>query len=337
MADDTLTCPGCDKTFRWQAKIAGRAVRCGCGQKFRVPMVPGETPEAVAPRAAKPEAPKPPETNPYELNLPDNDDNGTDAAPPVAAAASGGAVRCPACNIQLRPGAVLCLACGFNLVEGKHVQTVVEAEAAGRFVDDAPDDEDPQARRVAQRTKLQEDLAADTARRHHFQEKTLPLIFLGLGAAVLLINAFVLTPLLGGVYYDLPANLPASVFALVLYFVMFLVQLPCLFVGLLIVSKVFGSAFGELFSAIKKLAALALLAGQFDIAVSIGFELMLGFAAFLAFWVELAISFTVFWVLSKLMFDELEPGETIALWIAMLFLPGFALAGIAALILIIIA
>ncbi|MEO0514065.1 MAG: hypothetical protein AAF086_02070 [Planctomycetota bacterium] len=360
MSDAKFECPNCGKAYRWQSKIAGKKVRCACTQKFRVPMVPGETPEPDGPLVGQAESPTPaapaspsahakpappqpkaPEPDPYELDLPDDEPHANTAplsARSSSAAKPTGGDKCPSCNSPLRPGAVICLNCGFNVAAGAKLQTVVEAGPAGD--DDAP----PAGRgsgaavvgvaaavgeeRVIARSKLQDELAADLAKRHHFQEKTLPLIFLGGGVLLLLVNAFLLMTPVNRLSYDMPDGITGNLVALISYLILFAVQLPCLFVGILIVSKLFGSAFGELFSAIKKLAALALLAGQFDVMVELGFNTLLDGFGFIAFWVELALSFGVFWALAKQLFDELEPGETVALWIAMLFLPGFVVGAL---------
>ncbi|MEM9419172.1 MAG: hypothetical protein AAGA25_09015, partial [Planctomycetota bacterium] len=162
MSDERFDCPNCGKGYRWQTKIAGKMVKCSCGQKFRVPMTPGGAPEPEGPLVGtgpsapaapidppKPDTPKAnpqpepsaPEPNPYELDLPDDEPRGH-AAPisarsPQGASAKSG--KCPACNSPLREGAVICMNCGFNLMEGAKVQTVVEsapaedtAPAAGR-------------------------------------------------------------------------------------------------------------------------------------------------------------------------------------------------------------
>ena len=55
-----------------------------------------------------------------------------------------------------------------------------------------------------------DDLAEELAARHHFQENILPLIFLGIGALLLMVNAFVLVPQLGSLYYDMPFNKSAA-------------------------------------------------------------------------------------------------------------------------------
>lgn len=377
MTDAIFECPNCGKAYRWQSKIAGKKVRCACTQKFRVPMsstgdtspdgpLVGRVAAAAPPKPASPSpsspsgsaksppAPLPPtppprdaapEPDPYELDLPDDGPAG-DAAPLSARSAEArsttgaGVSKCPSCNSPLRPGAVICLNCGFNIAEGAKLQTVVQT-GPGADDDDTPREATDDATTagnggasaavgsgVIARTKLQDELAADMAKRHHFQEKILPLIFLAVGALLLLVNAFLLMTEANRANYGMPDGVTGNLTALFAYLILFAVQLPCLFVGILIVSKLFGSAFGELFAALKKLAALALLAGQFDVAVELTFNTMFDGFGFIAFWVELALSFSVFWALAKQMFDELEPNETIALWIAMLFLPGFIVSGL---------
>ena len=52
-------CPSCGKAFRWASEIAGRSVRCRCGEKFRCPAsdrsTPG-SPEAAAAEDSRPHA-----------------------------------------------------------------------------------------------------------------------------------------------------------------------------------------------------------------------------------------------------------------------------------------
>lgn len=293
------------------------------------------TPAGKQPPKGKAKAPEP---DPYELDLPE-EHGARDAAPLSARSdtgrASPGAAggKCPSCNSPLREGAVICLNCGFNIAAGAKLQTVV----AGTPTDDEDDPEAdaaettgvPGADRVLARTKLQDDLASEMAQRHHFQENLLPLIFLGAGAVLMMVNAFVLVPMIGGMF-DLPFSVGMSIEALIYFFILFTIQIPCLFVGILIISKLFGSAFGTLSSALKKLTALALLGGQFHVMVDLGFNIMLGGFGFIAFWVKFSLSFGLFWILSKQLFDELEFGETVTLWLAMLFLPIFVAIGVIA-------
>jgi hypothetical protein len=47
------------------------------------------------------------------------------------------ALRCPACQAALAPGAVLCVTCGYHLAQGKRLQTSVES--AGEPLEAGPD------------------------------------------------------------------------------------------------------------------------------------------------------------------------------------------------------
>ena len=207
MAEQPVACPHCGKGYRWQSRIAGRKVRCGCGQKFRVPMTAGGRAVAVGPPppptppppapsttpdeppiqlvddtpppppSSPPPAPPPPpppprrdfgevdnpirlvDDSPPKVSADEVDEAGysdPQADPPPAddasedvgyeldlpeelsAAAHADARtretlarvrpangKCPSCNSPLRPAAVICLNCGFNLLEGAKIQTRV--------------------------------------------------------------------------------------------------------------------------------------------------------------------------------------------------------------------
>ncbi len=107
-----VTCPGCEKGYRWQASLIGRRVPCKqCGTEFRVPEMPGVgiaiNPDPIS------------EDSTYDLDLDAAAD--TPASPEHhAVPAKGG--KCPSCNSPVREGAMLCLNCGFNMAEGKKIQ-----------------------------------------------------------------------------------------------------------------------------------------------------------------------------------------------------------------------
>lgn len=59
-----LTCAACGKSFRWRKELAGRTVRCKCGQKMTAPDQPDASDSAAPASSAsentvKPEAPAP--------------------------------------------------------------------------------------------------------------------------------------------------------------------------------------------------------------------------------------------------------------------------------------
>ena len=98
----TITCDACGRHYAWKPQIAGKKVKCKCGQVLTVPVGPPENPD-MAPSDAPPE------------------DNAVLAAAPTA---------CPACGQELSPGSVLCVHCGYNLQTGQYIGTQLEADAA---------------------------------------------------------------------------------------------------------------------------------------------------------------------------------------------------------------
>ena len=414
MADDHIACPHCGKAYRWQSQIAGRKIRCVCGQKFRSPMTGagdavavGPPPAAAeppielvnetasppaAPRSASPPPPTAatsnplppdaievvdepdagaappaaPEPDPYDLDLPGDladtaqEDQAFEAARRAATPANG---KCPSCNLPLRPRAVICLNCGFNLIDGAKIQTQVDTaaepeadatlsggkllkkkkkQAAKPTVESAPGpdasaasasgsgslpaDLDDRLRRSAARAAYDRQVADDTNRKFHRQENVIPLIVAGVGLLVLLFNAFVIAPrieqtLLATFMNRFAPESSMTVETFIKSVVLLALQVPCLLAGLFTIAALFGSSFGSLTSALKKLIALALLCGQIDLALYDGFNLLLNGLGGIAWMLQAAVSFTVFWIVSKLMFDDLEVGETIGLWFAVGMIP----------------
>ncbi|MEM1109858.1 MAG: hypothetical protein AAGH99_14330 [Planctomycetota bacterium] len=356
MSDGRFDCPGCGKAYRWQTKIAGRLVRCVCGQKFRVSMSPTGSPEVEGPligavpseppssseptSTPKPPVEAPPEPDPYELDLPGDDPIAQEAASAVGASPSNTFTnngKCPSCNMPLREGVVICMNCGFNLAEGAMVQTVVDRggadDAEAGTTDGGEDDSYVTApaltgeERVAARSRLQDGLAEDMARKHRFQGTVLPLILVGIGFVFLIVNTMVLSPKLATDWGLASAN-EARVQALINSVLLFLIQIPCLLIGLVLIAKLFGSAFGTLTETLKKLAVLALIGGQFDQFLQLFFAVTLGLGAVFSLIFQVFVSFAVFWIVAKQLFDDLEHNETVGLWLAMLLIPGFVLGAV---------
>src|SRR5262249_42975164 len=113
-----FACPGCGTRYTWKPEIAGKKVKCRCGQVMNAPATePGSTtpkpvapdpkPAASAPKppplppsppAAKSSPKKPPEEapNPAFLDMDDTDDRAEDAAAEPMPARGGGAKAAPA-------------------------------------------------------------------------------------------------------------------------------------------------------------------------------------------------------------------------------------------------
>ena len=110
-----VTCPSCDKGYRWDAKLIGKTVSCkGCGAHFEVPDRPGIAGRHLDPVVA--------DDGTYDLNL-DEGQRHPDAPEPIAVPANDG--KCPSCNNKIKETAVICLNCGFNLKAGQKIQTTI--------------------------------------------------------------------------------------------------------------------------------------------------------------------------------------------------------------------
>ena len=102
-----VTC-SCGKKLAIPDTLAGKAVQCpGCKQSLRVPAATGAKPQVAKAQVAKAAATKPTEM-----------DNLFEEA--------GFAVRtgqfCPACSVQMAPGAILCVKCGYHVESGAVMQ-----------------------------------------------------------------------------------------------------------------------------------------------------------------------------------------------------------------------
>ena len=135
--DPKFICPACGKQYRWKPELAGRSAKCACGGKLVVPAEPpganntlAPTPSPVAASVRSPDAlAASVKTGPAP------------ATPPLPPRPVAGGTACPSCKASLAPGAVLCVACGYNLKTGKKLSLVVEVDEDD--ADESPDDAAP--------------------------------------------------------------------------------------------------------------------------------------------------------------------------------------------------
>lgn len=163
-AGTTFSCGSCGKKFVWKPELAGKKVRCKCGQAIPVPAstVPwasaAAAPSPVAavapvarPRVSAPAAVRSPVAvaPPVALDNDDPYDLAESAAPsPVRPVAQGSvaaavappmavpgmeddAYRCPSCSEAMEAGAIICSSCGFNLKTGERVNLKRATTTAG--------------------------------------------------------------------------------------------------------------------------------------------------------------------------------------------------------------
>lgn len=146
----TFACASCGKKFVWKPELAGKNVRCKCGQAIPVPAATAPARPAPVP-AAKPPPARATATavRPVVVDGEDLYDFAESGAPsPVRPAAAGSAAavaapvsvpgleddlyRCPSCSEAMQPGSIICASCGFNLKTGERVNIQRAAPAAAR-------------------------------------------------------------------------------------------------------------------------------------------------------------------------------------------------------------
>lgn len=114
-----FSCSACGKQYRWKPELAGKTVKCKCGNPIKVPREMGAAAAPTVARVAKPAKPKPA-----------NEDAGGDldalmalaqqeAASAEDASSNADAQFCPNCRLGMSADAVICTNCGFDRRKGK--------------------------------------------------------------------------------------------------------------------------------------------------------------------------------------------------------------------------
>lgn len=253
-SSERVNCPNCDKGYRWSAKLAGRMVDCKqCAQRFEVPDQPG---------VGLALAPEPVADDTYELAL---DQDGRTAADPEPRAVPAVGGKCPACNMKVAETAVICLNCGFNMKEGTRVETAVVAEeSSSHQVPDRPETAEA-AQRAKSRKEYEAENAQQLARQHRRIELVYPVILLLIGSALCMVIACLIAQFNPG----FPANAGFLIIALASLIYLFMQSigiLVAMVIAAALLIMIYGSAFGDLKTALLKAPAIALVLA----AVSVG-------------------------------------------------------------------
>jgi hypothetical protein len=145
MAVGQFSCSGCGKSYAWKPEIAGKRVKCKCGERLSVPATDPaaaalETepmPEgfddlmALAEGAPASEASYAPEPAVAAAPARSGKRGGAAAAASLGGGVAAGGAACPSCGARVDAAAVLCVNCGHNLKTGKKLKTSkISAEAA---------------------------------------------------------------------------------------------------------------------------------------------------------------------------------------------------------------
>lgn len=110
-----IVCPSCGKNYTYRAELAGKKVKCKCGQVIPVPASPPHDDGGLYDLAPDPELAK-----------------ATAAARKTVMPRQQSGDACPECQTPLEPGSVICVQCGFNLKTGQKLAGVAAAGAAAK-------------------------------------------------------------------------------------------------------------------------------------------------------------------------------------------------------------
>jgi DNA-directed RNA polymerase subunit RPC12/RpoP len=319
-ASKNFACPHCDKRFQWATKIADRRVKCpNCEKRIRVPTVPGRVAEAIDPLPEKPAKAPAPETDTYDLDLTGLDDDQVDRPPTAAQQAAAQTGRCPACNQSIKPNAVICIKCGYNLKKGKRMQTQVR------------DDEDEQAKSKTVPVSVPGGAMAsvgtspisrsledreDEATASRFVDLWLPLILIVVGLGVRFVEQL-----------NFAANPTEGIVgAAIVVGVELIINVPMLLIGMIVAVKLLDVVFGPLGKALYKMVAVVI--GPTAIGAIIAYLI----GGLMGSFVGGFVSFGAYWALLSVLFD-LEGMEALYLivilwalnWLATLIVFGVVL------------
>lgn len=336
-----IACPYCGKLYKWKPTLAGRNVTCQCGQKMLTPRTAEGQALAIGP------APDPAdalnddglgEEGTYELDLPEERARKKRPVSPLDPSESDSVARdvdderCPSCNQPMKPGAIVCIKCGFNIREGKKIKIKVgaaDAKAQAKATSDEADAaEKPKvfaalvgatsgvAKALESRSDEQKMLA---------REVYLPLVLAGGAILTILIEAFLLTGDWGPTYFG-TSRLEVALGVLTEYAVLFAIQMPLVLIGLLLVAKIFGTSYGTFGVAILKLAAVGLLTLTSGHLLNSLIMMLTGGVGIPCVHIPviIAVMFGVFFAAASALLD-MEPMEAFVLFLTQIFLPFAAL------------
>ncbi len=253
----SFICPHCSKRFQWTTRIADRKAQCpSCHKRIRIPTVPGRVAEAVDPLPETHKSRPKTDSNTYDLDLTGIDESIVEPPPTPAQQAAAETGRCPACNQSIKPGAVICVKCGYNLKKGKRLQT------------DVADDGTPQAS-----GKLPESLAnsamanisgtssiAQALESREDEYKPSQLVDLWIPIGMIVLGLFIT---FGGCwlfqnYLPFENDLDWRLHALISYPIQLVVMAPLMLIAATVTVKVLDTSFGPLGTGALKLTAITM-------------------------------------------------------------------------------
>ncbi len=253
-SNKSFTCPHCHKRFLWSTQIADRKAQCSnCAKKIRIPTVPGRVAEAVDPLPKAPKAERQQESDTYELDLTGIDESIVEAPPSAAQKSADQTGRCPACNQSIKPGAVICIKCGYNLKKGKRVQTnVVDGDSPDTPPNNSAKIPDSVMASIGTSpiSRALED-HDDEVKESRFIDLWLPLILIAIGFGFTFYNAWLFyNPQYAVVSWYVEAAISCGL--------QILLMAPLMLVAAIITVKILDTSFGPLMIGVLKLTSIAI-------------------------------------------------------------------------------
>ena len=277
-----VACPSCGTNYRWKPELGGKKVRCKCGNPFEIPAFP---PVGAA------------GAGPIELAV--------GAAPPA---------RCPSCGGEIKPTAVICLNCGFNLKTGQALNTqmgdvpvppgVVPAMLAAMGKPSAT------AKALEERE--------DDAGSNELYDLYLPAGMIALGVLIVFCQAYFAQTFdaYGGATGGFLTAITAVGATL-------LVSVPLLLGGLMAAAKIGGIGFGPIHLAIFKLTAISLGPSAIADMIAVLLTWTIDETGWAAGMFALFAKIGIYWALIAALFN-LDLGETMLTVVVIYFVQWFA-------------
>ncbi|NJL31284.1 MAG: zinc ribbon domain-containing protein [Phycisphaerales bacterium] len=317
-ADATVSCPACSKRVKHKPELAGKKLRCSCGQIFLMPAQPGGIAEAVtnapgkaakagsdAQAAADKMAKASLKVNPGDGGAYDLSDDSVSILPKEEKKPTGGTKgKCPKCGNGVKPEAVICINCGYNLKAGTQVASEVPpAKKGGSSVLDA------YAATARARGISVEAEESEALRKARITEIYAPIGLAFTGVLAMFATAAIFVP----------AGTTFQLFSVMIEIgVQLVLRMPFLVLAIFLTAKIMQVSFGPFLTALLKLVGLAFftagVGGLIDHAVNHATD-GLG-SAFITPLIHLAI----FWGLSVFLFS-LDFMESMVLYLLSSFLP----------------
>ncbi len=362
--EERYPCPECGKSYRLVPQVAGHRVQCRqCGTYFQMPRL-GQAPPLLTDAAPK-VVQKTQEADPYELNLeePTAAAAPVEATKPAASKCpscgsqvKSGAVLCINCGYNFKTGRAIPAAQDLSppidtepAMEPALQETIdlVEADAqlaAPKLIAPA---QGGAGSTGGETFKMPSYLAAMAGRRavtnalesgeddadSRVTEVYAPLSLVGIGAVLVLVNALLLGPMayemkqqmMFGPGPSSGAGFVYSIFCLVYAGVRLVIQLPLMVIAIFLVARIFGSAYGSLWTGILKLTAISLMVGGASDCLSSGLDIITEGFGGIGWMINQSITAGLFGALCMWLL-EMDVLEALVMYLLVFFFP-FVLMG----------